>query len=478
MIRKITFSTISILTLVLISCSNLNKNNTELNTAKKQPIDYTMDSLANAIIIPQFPKKTYNIKDYGANGNGVIDNTKIITDLIIKCNQVGGGKVVIPKGKYLTGAIHLLSNVNLHLEKDSELLFSSNPDHYLPVVHTSYEGTELMNYSPLIYANNQKNIAITGEGTLNGQGNKENWWPWVGYEPYGYKKGDPSYSDLHNRERLIKMSQNNVPIKERIFGKGYQIRPSFIETVMCENILIEGVTIINAPFWVIHPFKSKNITVNKVVINSKGPNNDGCNPEYSSNVHIMNSVFDTGDDCIAIKSGRNDDGRRYNKPSENILVENCTMLDGHGGVVMGSEISAGVRNVYIRNCIMNSPNLDRAIRIKTNTIRGGFVENVYVKDIEVIQVKEAVLRVNTFYGFYGEPDGNFIPSIKNITLENVKVKNGGNYALLIEGREQNPISGIKLINVEIEKVKTPFKISNSQPISFINSMINNVKYNN
>lgn len=464
-------------TLGFLSCkSNHSVTKSENNSEKNISIDKKMDQLAQSIVIPKFPNKKYNVLDFGAKPNTEFDNTKAINDAIEKCHLDGGGKVIIPAGKYHTAAIHLKSNVNLHLEKGSELLFSTTPKNYLPLVHTSFEGNELMNYSPLIYAYKQKNIAVTGEGILNGQANETNWWPWSSSERYGYK-GGPKHTDENNRGRLMKMADEQVPVEERIFGEGYRFRPAFFQTVLCENILLEGVTFINAPFWVIHPFKSNHVTVNKVTVDSHGPNNDGCDPEYSTNVRIANSFFNTGDDCIAIKSGRNADGRRVNIPSENILVENCTMIDGHGGVVIGSEISAGVRNVFVRNCVMNSPNLDRAIRIKTNTTRGGFVENVYVKDIEVLQVKEAVLRINTYYALYGEPEANYIPTIKNIVLENVNVKNGGKYAAFIEGREESLVSGILFKNVKIDYVKEPFNIKNALPIEFINTTINGKNYN-
>ena len=335
---------------------------------------------------------------------------------------------------------------------------------------------ELMNYSPLIYAYGQKNIAVTGEGVFNGQANNENWWNWVGKEEYGYKEGEPKQSDDDKLPRLRKMIADGVKVEDRKFGEGYYLRPTFFEPFECENILVQGVTFTNAPFWILHPIKSNSITVDGVTIRSHGPNNDGCDPEYSKNVHIKNSVFDTGDDCIAIKSGRNNDGRRVAIPSENIVIENCVMADGHGGVVMGSEISAGVRNVFVRNCKMDSPNLERAIRIKTNTIRGGFVENVYVKDIEIGQVKEAVLKINTFYAIYDNQEGDYIPSIKNVYLENVTVENGGEYGVLIKGREQSPVKNIVLKNVTIKSTKTPIEIENCEPIKFINTTINGKEF--
>jgi len=434
------------------------------------------DDIIKSIVVPQFQDKTLNVKEYGAIADGKTLNTEAFKKAIEACNEQGGGKVLVPSGKYLTGPIHLKSNVNFHLSEGAEILFTEDKSAYLPMVHTSYEGMELMNYSPLIYAKGQKNIAVTGKGVFNGQADNDNWWPWAGKEEYGYKKGDARQQDDHNLPRLRNMIAEQNPVNERTFGPDHQMRPTFFEPFECENILIQGVTFTNAPFWIIHPIKSNNITVDGVTVRSHGPNNDGCDPEYSRNVHIKNSVFDTGDDCIAIKSGRNNDGRRVNIPSENIVIENCEMADGHGGVVMGSEISAGVRNVFVRNCTMDSPNLDRAIRIKTNTIRGGFVEDIYVKDLQIGQVKEAVLRINTFYGIYDNQEGEYIPRIKNIFLENISVENGGEYGVLIKGREQEPVKNVVMKNVTIKSTETPLEIENCEPIKFINTTINGKEF--
>ena len=455
---------------LLASCKITNQ---DFNTDKAWE---NADNIIASIVVPTFPDKVFNINDYGGKADGVSDNTEAFKKAIAACNESGGGKVLVPAGKYLTGPIHLKSNVNLQLVKNAEVLFTKDKAAYLPLVHTSYEGMELMNYSPLIYAYGQKNIAVTGEGIFNGQASNENWWNWVGKEEYGYKEGEPKQSDDDKLPRLRKMIADGVKVEDRKFGEGSYLRPTFFEPFECENILVQGVTFTNAPFWILHPIKSNNITVDGVTIRSHGPNNDGCDPEYSKNVHIKNSIFDTGDDCIAIKSGRNNDGRRVAIPSENIVIENCVMADGHGGVVMGSEISAGVRNVFVRNCKMDSPNLERAIRIKTNTIRGGFVENVYVKDIQVGQVKEAVLKINTFYAIYDNQEGDYIPSIKNVFLENVTVENGGEYGVLIKGREQSPVKNVVLKNVTIKSTKTPIEIENCEPIKFINTTINGKEF--
>jgi len=458
--------------LVLFACKNNLSQNQENDAWTK--VQQIKDSIGEV----NFPDKTFNILDYGAKSDGVSNNTNAFNKAILDCTNKGGGKVLVPAGKYLTGPIHLKNNVNLYLEEGAEILFSTNFDDYYPLVHTSFEGTELMNYSPLVYAYQQNNIAITGKGTLNGQANSTNWWPWCSKESYGWKKGTPNQNDEQNRPKLLQMAVDGVPVAERIFGKDHYLRPSFIEPFDCKNGLIKDVTIINAPFWIIHPIKCTNVTIDGVTVKSHGPNNDGCDPEYSKNVLIKNSIFNTGDDCIAIKSGRDADGRRVAIKSENIIVENCKMIDGHGGVVIGSEVSAGVCNVFVQNCTMDSPELDRAIRIKTNSKRGGLLENIYVRNIEVGEVKEAVLLIDMFYGVYSNETGNYLPIIQNINLENIKVKNAGKYGILAKGYKDSPIRNITLKNVIIEKADTAFSMTNVENIKFIDTYINGKKIEN
>ncbi|WP_347052358.1 glycoside hydrolase family 28 protein [Flavobacterium olei] len=430
-----------------------------------------MDLVVNSIPHTNFKNKIYNINQFGAVADGKTLNTQAFEKAIKECASNGGGQVLVPNGKYLTGAIHLESNVNLHLEDNAEILFSINPNDY-PIVHTSWEGTEVMNYSPLIYAKNKTNIAITGKGTLNGQADSTNWWAWAGSKTYGWKKGTPSQNDPSNREVLVEMAEKGVPVAERVFGEGRYLRPNFIEFFDCNTALIKEVTIINSPFWILHPIKTKNMIIDGVTVNSHGPNNDGCDPEYSQNIIIKNCTFNTGDDCIAIKAGRDGDGRRVAIPSKNIIVQNCKMIDGHGGVVIGSEISAGVNHVFVENCVMDSPNLDRAIRIKTNSRRGGIIEDIYVRNLEVGTVKECVLKLNMFYNVYGSQTGNFIPTIRNVSLENITVKNGGKYSVWAEGYKESPVENITLKDVKIDKVDSVYLLKNVKNINFINTYIN------
>ncbi len=428
-----------------------------------------LPEILKGITAPVFPAKTYNVLDFGAKPDGIFDNTIAIKKAIQKCSIKGGGIVLVPAGKFFTGPIHLESNVNFHLAEGAEILFSTDPSVY-PIVHTSFEGTELMNYSPLIYAFNKKNIAVTGKGTLNGQSSNENWWPWCSSPRYGWKKDTPNQkADV---SKLMEMADNGIPVAERVFGKGHYLRPNFIEFFECTNAMIEGVNIVNTPFWVIHPIKSVNVIVDGVTIKSHGPNNDGCDPEYSKNVWIKNTTFDTGDDCIAIKSGRDNDGRRVAIKSENIIVQDCKMYDGHGGVTIGSEISAGVRNVYVENCLMDSPELDRAIRIKSNSRRGGLIENVFVRNIKVGEVKESVLGIDLHYGVHGNQTGNYMPQVQNIFIENSTVKNGGLYGILAKGHKGYPIKNIRFQDVTIEQVETDYLIENVEGVKLINTYIN------
>ncbi|MPR33764.1 glycoside hydrolase family 28 protein [Salmonirosea aquatica] len=465
--RYLPHTLILVVVLSLASCSTTsNRAISDINDPWNQ-----VPAILKQIKRPVFRDKDYPITTFGAVADGKTDCTEAFRKAIEACNKEGGGRVVVPEGRYLTGAIHLKSNVNLHVSKGATIAFSTRPDDYLPAVFTRWEGIELMGYSPLVYAFEQNNIAITGEGTLDGQANETNWWPWKGVPHYGYKAGTPSQLDKNKRAALFDQAEKGVPVAERQFGDGSYLRPQFVQPYRCENVLIEGVTLINSPMWLLNPVLCTNVTINKVTLTSNGPNNDGCDPESCKNVLIENCYFNTGDDCIAIKSGRNADGRRINVPSQNIIIRNCTMANGHGGVVMGSEISGGVRNVFAHDCKMSSPELERALRIKTNTARGGTVENIYLKDIEVGQVKEQTIIATMIY----EDTGNFMPTIRNIEVRNMTVEQGGKTGILLEGYPESPVQNIRLINVTIKGAKTPYKFTNAKDIQTTNVSINGEK---
>jgi polygalacturonase len=399
---------------------------------------------------PRFPSRWFDVTTYGAVGDGTTMNTDAFRDAIAACNKAGGGHVLVPAGAFLTGPIDLLSNVDLHVTDDARILFSQDPDDYLPAVLTRFEGTELYNYSPLIYAFEQENIGVTGSGVLDGQADNAHWWPWSGSTRYGWKTGDPNQKAAD--AVLLAQAEAGAPVEERQFGDNGYLRPSFIEPYRCSNVVISGVTIVNSPMWEIHPTLSDHVLVEGVSIDSHGPNNDGCDPEASRMVVIRACTFDTGDDCIAIKSGRNADGRRVNVPSEDILVEDCHMQDGHGGVTIGSEMSGGVRNVFVRNCEMSSPNLDIALRFKTNSMRGGFIEGFHARDVAVGQVAGAVIDINFFYG--EGPGHGFLPAVGDINVSDLTV-GSAKQGLNLRGYPEDHIKGVRLTNVNFGTTTAP-----------------------
>ena len=412
------------------------------------------EQILKRIIPPEFRKVDFNIIDYGAKGDGKFDNNSVINKVITECNKNGGGRVVIPSGIFLcNGPINLKSNVNLYLEEGAIVKFGTNPDYYLPVVLTRFEGVECYNYSPLIRAFEQENIAVTGKGIFDAQASSDNWWKWNGSPRFGWKKGMPSQRDSIGNPLLRKMNQNNIAVEKRVFGKGHYLRPNFFQVLRCKNILLSGVKFLDSPMWFIHPVESENIIIRDVTVLGNGPNNDGCDPESCKDVLIEDCYFKTGDDCIAIKSGRNNDGRRIGKPSENIVVRKCNMENGHGGVVIGSEISGGCRNVFVEDCKMDSPHLLRAIRIKTNKHRGGTIENLYVRNVTIGEVSEAVLRINLKYDSSNEgTGGNFLPVVKNIFLNNITSKKS-KYGIFVEGLADSKIKNITLQNCSFNNVQ-------------------------
>lgn len=393
-------------------------------SVKANPIDFDKAFKESAKIEKQikktsFPKRSFKITDFGAKTDNESEPChEAINQAILTCSQAGGGTVIVPKGTFYTGPITLKSNVNLHIEEGAQLKFSTDQSLYFPAVITRWEGIDCYNARPLIYAYGETNIAITGKGTIDGQGSNENWWAMCGAPHYGWKEGMVAQRN-GGRERLLMYGETGTPIYKRIMKPEDGMRPQLINLYSCNTVLIEDVTLLNSPFWVIHPLFCESLIVRGVNIFNRGPNGDGCDPESCKNVLIENCIFDTGDDCIAIKSGRNGDGRKWNIPSENIIVRGCEMKNGHGGVVIGSEISGGYRNLFVENCKMDSPELDRVIRIKTSTCRGGLIENVFVRNITVGQCREAVLRINLQYENREKCARDFTPTVRNVHLKNV-----------------------------------------------------------
>jgi len=383
-----------------------------------------------AIRPPVFPERRFPITDFGARADGASDASDAIRAAIEACSRAGGGHVLVPAGTFLTGPVRLRSGVDLHLESGATLRFSRDPERYLPPVLTRFEGVELMGYSPLVYAHGERDLALTGEGTLDGQADAEHWWPW--------KRGDHPQSQAKDRQALFAQAETGVPVASRVYGAGHYLRPQFVEPYACTNVLIEGVTIRNAPMWVIHPVLSRNVTVRDVKVVSSGPNNDGCDPESSSDVLIEGALFDTGDDCIAIKSGRNADGRRLKAPSQRIVVRGCRMRAGHGGVTIGSEVSGDVRDVFVERDTMSSPQLERGIRIKTNAVRGGVVENIFVRDVEIAEVGSAV-EIDLRYEEGAA--GPFPPVVRNVVVERLEVGRA-RHALFVRALPEAPVRAL------------------------------------
>ena len=434
-----------------------------------------LPSILKKIVPPTFASRDYSILNYGAKADGKTDCLPAIKAAISKCNKDGGGRVIIPAGTYFVkGPIHLQSNVNLYLEEHALLKFSTNDDDYLPVVLTRFEGVELMNYSPLVYAYGQTNIAVTGKGVLDGQADNDHWWNWTGSKRFGWKEGKPSQHDQENEPKLMQMAAQGVPVSDRVFGKGHYMRPTMIEFYNCRNILIEGITLVNAPFWLIHPTLSQNITIDGITTNSLGPNNDGCDPESCSDVMIKNCSFTDGDDCIAIKSGRDEDGRRVNVPSKNIIVQNCQMKDGHGGVVIGSETSGGVENVYAENCVMSSPHLERAIRIKSNACRGGVMKNFYFRNIKVGEVREAVFKINMVYEKEKAAKCNFPPTLTGVFVKNVTSQKS-KYGIYVEGLESKPVKDISILDCNFKNVEKEYFVKDAENLNVENTEVNGKK---
>jgi polygalacturonase len=385
------------------------------------------------IIRPSFPDRTIDIRDYGAVGDGVTVNTRAFADAVAACVKAGGGRVLVPAGIWLTGAIHLKSNIDLHIQEGAELRFSDRFSDYLPVVFTRWEGLECYNYSPLIYAKDCTNIAITGTGKLDGQGQR--WWEWKKIQKPGAIK-------------LYNMACSGVAVTERVLGTEKDaLRPSFIEAVNCRNVLIEGITIGSGPMWTIHPVYCDNVLVRKVNVNTRGVNNDGLIIDSSRNVLIEHCYFDTGDDCVVLKSGLNEDGWRVGRPTEKVVVRYCTTKKGHGGVTIGSEMSGDIRDILVHDCEFNGTN--NGIRVKSMRGRGGVVENIWIQDVKMGRIRRAALTFNTFYGQSTlKPSTKTPPIFRNIHIKNIACEYASRSVKII-GLPEKPLENITLENVSI-----------------------------
>lgn len=415
----------------------------------------SVDSIVQRIQLPIIPSYQINIVKLGAKPDSISDNKAIFDKAMALCKKNKGGTIIVPKGIYkINGPIHFVSNVNLRIEKGAKIKFSDNPKDYLPMVLTSWEGTMLYNYSPLIYARDCTNIAITGDGILDGAGSKT----WK-----TFKEKENTGKNL-SRD----MNHNNVPVQDRKFGEGYFLRPQMIQFLNTKNILVENIRIENSPFWCLHLLKSQSITIRGIRYKSLNYNNDGIDAEYAKDILIENVNFDNADDNVAIKAGRDDEGRANAAiPSENIIIRNCNFKGLHG-VVIGSEMSAGVKNVFVENC-KTSGYLKRGIYIKTNADRGGYIKNIFVRNIQLDQVEDC-LHITANY--HGEGKG-FQSDISNLYFSNITCNKASEFGIVIQGFPEKKIRNISLNNIEIKVAKNALSNENAENVLMNDVFIGN-----
>ncbi|EIY69568.1 hypothetical protein HMPREF1071_00588 [Bacteroides salyersiae CL02T12C01] len=409
----------------------------------------------------------------GAKADGKTLNTTLINHTVDRLSQAGGGTLFFPAGTYLTGAIRLKSNITLELEAGATLLFSDNFDDYLPFMEVRHEGVMMKSFSPLISAMDAENITIKGEGTLDGQGKA--WWTeffriYVDLEKNGMRELN-KYQPLWERENDVEAlyAETNEDwhgtLKRRFF------RPPFIQPVRCRRVRIEGVKIINSPFWTVNPEFCDNVVVTGVTIhNVPSPNTDGINPESCRNVHISDCHISVGDDCITLKSGRDAQARRLGVPCENITITNCTMLSGHGGVVIGSEMSGSVRKVTISNCVFDGT--DRGIRIKSTRGRGGVVEDIRVSNIIMSNIKREAVVLNLKYSEMPvEPMSERTPLFRDISISGLTAV-GVKTPVKIVGLEEAPVTDIILRDINVKNAREKCIFENCERIRLTDVIVN------
>ncbi len=399
------------------------------------------------ISTPDFSKcAEFNITAFGAIKGDKEKTSGAIAKAIDAANTAGGGIVVIPEGEWLTKKIHLKSNVNLRISKGALLLFSESPEDYLPAVHSTWEGMECLNYSPLIYAYQCKNVAISGEGEIKAK--MDIWKQWFSRPP----------AHMQSIKRLYNLAQDYTPPEERMMvNDSAHLRPQFIQFNRCENVLLEGITITNSPFWTIHPYLSKNVLIRKLKVYAHGHNNDGVDPEMSQNVLVEDCEFDQGDDAIAVKSGRNPEGWRLKTPSKNIVIRNCFVKNGHQLVAIGSELSGGIENVYVENCEVAETNkeLMHLLFVKTNERMGGYVKNIFFQNVTAHHIKEGILGIDTDVLYQWR---NLVPTrikkltpIQDVYLNHVKAQSG-KFVARINGNPELPVKNIRLKQTDMAQV--------------------------
>ncbi|WP_198680991.1 glycosyl hydrolase family 28 protein [Lentzea terrae] len=418
------------------------------------------------IVPPTFPTAKFDITAYGAKGDGKTKNTDAFKKAIEACNKAGGGQVVVPRGSFLTGAITLLSNVNLVVSEGATIKFSTDPKDF-PLVYTRWQGIECMNFSSFIYARKAENIAITGPGLIDGQGPSG---PWFDYD----KKRQPDW------EALQKQAVDNRPVTERKFGMGHFLKPNMVTLYECRNVLVEGVQLRNSAMWNVHPVLCTNVTIRNIFVYSRGGMVDGCDPEASQYVHITGCRFDCGDDGIAIKAGRDIDGRRVGVASENIVIENCSFEGRWGALTVGSEMSGGVRNVFFQDCTVKKGSSYKpfhVLYIKTNKRRGGTVENIHARRIKATDVDREAIMVTLNYSLTGPGFGPIVnPKVQNITADGFTVNGVKKTAVTLDGLAESHIKNLAISNSTFTNVTTAKpSIKNADGTTFTNVTINGKK---
>lgn len=420
-------------------------------------------AILKRIVAPTFPDRVVDITKHGAVAGGASDCRPAIQAAIAACAKAGGGRVLVPTGRFLcNGPIHLVSGIDLHLEQGSTILFGTNPDDYLvgdPAkgggVLMGWEGTRIYSYSPLVYAFQQKNIAITGKGTLDGQ-TGQGWSAWK--KQQGGAQG-----------RSRQMNHERVPVEQRIFGKGSFLRPTLIEPYECANVLIEGITVRSSPFWTIHPNRCTNVIVRGVSVQAGTTNDDGLDPDSCTDVLIEDCNFTTNDDNIALKAGRDHDGWAANggRPCSNIIIRRCTFLRGApGGISLGSEMSGDIRNVFVEDCTMK--NAQRPFFMKSNPDRGGVLAGFWARNVTV---ERCDYLFKCEMNYKNVTRGGYPPRFTDFHLDKVTCANA-KAAFDFRGLPGNLIDGITLTDVSVGSAGTPLKTDHIQGLRLVRVTVN------
>ena len=409
------------------------------------------EEVVRTIRLPEIPARDYVITNFGARSGGATDARPAILAAIKKASAEGGGRVVIPAGKWLSrGPIHLASRINLHVSEGATLLFSPEARHYLPVVLTRWEGTEMYGYSPLIYAFEVRDVAVTGKGVIDGNAASE-FLTWI-------KKAEPDF------QRLRRMGVNGTPAARRVFGEGTYLRPSIIQFFRAERVLLEDYTVLNSPFWVNHLVYTDHATVRRLRVESHHANNDGVDVDSSRYVLIERCWFRTGDDSVVVKSGRDRDGREIGRPSENVVVRHNDM-GGEDGIALGSEMSGNIRHVYFTDNVLRKG--ASAIRFKANLDRGGTVEHIRVRNFTV----EGFDNLFWFQLDYpGQLGGNFPSTYRDIVFENFTVERAGT-VFNGDAPAAAPLRDVTLRNVNIKQADRTFILKNVEGLKLENVVI-------